>query len=100
MYFIQYIEDNYNKDIYLETMAEQFNLSAKYVSSKFKEATGENFTDYLNRYRIKVAKELLRSTPLKVNQISEQVGYNHVNVFIRQFKSLEGITPKSYREIG
>ncbi|WP_127586308.1 helix-turn-helix domain-containing protein [Paenibacillus koleovorans] len=97
--FIQYIEENYNKDIYLETMAAHFNLSAKYASSKFKETIGENFTDYLNRYRIEVAKKLLRSTLSKVNQISEQVGYNHVNVFIRQFKSMEGVTPKSYREI-
>lgn len=98
-YFIQYIEENYNKDIYLETMASHFNLTPKYASSKFKEVIGENFTEYLNRYRITMAKQLLRSTQFKVNQISEQVGYNHVNVFIRQFKSMEGVTPKSYREI-
>lgn len=97
--FISYIEENFSQDIYLETMAEHFNLSAKYLSSKFKEITGYNFTDYLKRYRINAAKEMLRNTCQKVNEISEKVGYNNVNVFIRQFKSIEGITPKAYREI-
>lgn len=98
--FIRYIEDHYMQDIYLESMARHFNLSAKYVSSKFKELTGESFTEYVNRYRISVAKELLRTTRHKVNQISELVGYRHVNVFIRQFKRLEGVTPNAYRDIG
>ena len=96
--FISYIEENYNKDIYLETLADYFNISAKYLSSKFKEEIGENFTDYLRNYRINAAKKLLGNSQLKINEISEQVGYNNVNVFIRQFRSVEGITPKVYRE--
>ena len=97
--FENYISENFDKDIYLETMAEYFNLSAKYISSKFKEITGVNFTDYLKSYRINAAKEMLRNTQYKINEISERVGYNNVNVFIRHFKSMEGITPKTYREI-
>ena len=97
--FENYIRENFDKDIYLETMAEYFNLSAKYISSKFKEITGVNFTDYLKSYRINAAKEMLRNTQYKINEISERVGYNNVNVFIRHFKSMEGITPKTYREI-
>jgi len=97
--FINYIEENYSKEIYLETMAEYFNLSPKYISLKFKEVTGDNFTEYLKRYRINVAKQLLKNTQQKINEISEKVGYNNVNVFIRHFKSIEGITPKTYREI-
>ena len=97
--FVSYIEENFAGNIYLETMADYFKLSPKYVSSKFKEITGENFTDYLKNYRITVAKDLLKNTQQKINVISEKVGYNNVNVFIRHFKSVEGITPKAYREI-
>ena len=97
--FVDYIKENYNKDIYLETMAEYFNLSTKYISSKFKDITGEKFTDYLKKYRINIACTMLKNTNKKINEISESVGYNNVNVFIRHFKSVEGITPKSFRDL-
>ncbi|MEN6312749.1 MAG: AraC family transcriptional regulator [Clostridiaceae bacterium] len=97
--FESYIGEYYDKDIYLESMAEYFNLSPKYISSKFKEVTGENFTDYLKNYRISIAREMLKNTQQKINVISEKVGYNNVNVFIRHFKSVEGITPSAYRDI-
>ena len=56
-----------------------------------------NMLDYLIDLRMKLAKELLRTTTLPLKDISEQVGYYNVSSFIRRFKTHEGITPNSYR---
>ncbi len=94
---IDYIHENYNKDISLTDIAEEFNYSLGYISSLFKEHLNENYKDYLNKYRIKKAKELLqRNKKLKIKEVSKLVGCNNVNTFIRMFKRYEGISPGMY----
>ncbi len=93
---ISYIHENYNKDISLDNISEYFNLSQGYVSTMFKYYTGENFKDYLNYYRVKKAKEILESGNMKINEVSDMVGCNHINTFIRIFKKYEGISPSQY----
>lgn len=93
---INFIHDHYQKDLSLHDLAENFNLSAGYISSLFKNNTGENFVVYLNKYRIQVAKEMLKKEEFKVAEIAEKVGYNNTNSFIRVFKQYEGISPGKY----
>ena len=96
---LDYIYQNYNRDITLETVADQFNMSYSYLSRYFKQQTGFNFIYYLYSLRIDKAKELLRNSGYKINQIAENVGFSDVNNFIRMFKKYEGITPGKYREL-
>lgn len=96
---IQYIEDHYQRDLYLEKISDQMGVSAKYISKVFHEKTGVNLSGYISRYRISKAKELLLETNLPINVISERVGIYSRTTFIRLFKKYEGITPHEYRSL-
>ena len=93
---INYIHENYSKDISLDHISEYLKLSHGYVSTMFKYYTGENFKDYLNFYRVKKAKEILEGRNLKINEVADMVGCNHINTFIRIFKKYEGVSPSKY----
>jgi AraC-like DNA-binding protein len=99
MKMIQYIDDNYRNDLYLEQVAAEMNLSAKYISKLFKESTGTNLTEYIQIKRIAEAKKLLGTTSLKNDEIAEQVGIVSRSTFFRLFKKYEGITPQDYRKM-
>lgn len=94
---ISYIKAHYHEDISLEEVATHLNLSTGYFSTIFKKETGENFKTYLNRYRVKMSKELLANeTNIKIKDLSLKVGYFNVNSFIRMFKKYEGVSPGEY----
>ncbi|WP_168119715.1 helix-turn-helix domain-containing protein [Paenibacillus sp. HB172176] len=94
---LAYIHNNYNRDLSLSDMAEQFNLSASYTSLLFGQYIGENFKDYLNEYRVRKAKEILTANAdLKIYEIAGMVGCNHTNTFIRMFKKYAGVSPGAY----
>ena len=97
--FLDYIHQNYMEDISLSDMATTFNLAVNYVGVLFKEKTGYNFKDYLNTYRIAMAKERLTLSPtIKIKDLSAEVGFVNINTFIRIFKKYEGISPGQYQK--
>lgn len=94
---IEYIHDNYNKDLSLSMIAEEFNFSPGYVSIAFKNHSGENFKDYLNFYRVQQAKEMMRQQKdIKIGDLALMVGCNNTNTFIRMFRKYEGLAPGQY----
>lgn len=95
---IEYIQNNYNQDIYLERMAEDFDTSPKYISRIIKDLLGISFQQYLSSVRIGKAKELLLTTDMNIKEISETVGFNNQNTFLRSFERLEGVTPTTFRK--
>lgn len=99
----EYINANYATNIKGEDVAKMLGLSYKYFLQCFSKATGEGFSKYLNKTRIKYAKVLLSNTTLSVHNIASAVGYNSDSYFIVEFKKDTGITPlqfiKKYREI-
>lgn len=92
----KYIADNYNKDISIATMAEEFKISSLYFSRYFKSQIGSNFLETLNKYRIKKALELLNNTELSMTEISEMTGFNNYKSFARNFKKYTGKIPSEY----
>ena len=92
------IEQEYMHDISLEEVAERVGLSPSYLSFYFKKDTGKNFIKYLTVYRLEKAKEMLRTTDIKVVTISEMVGYLNSSYFCMLFKNYTGMTPTKYRE--
>lgn len=94
----QYIEQNYQKNISLESTALHLNLSPTYLSRLFSKETGESFIDYLTHVRINHAKELIKNTNKKIQEISENTGYNNPYYFSRIFKKVTGVTPLEYRK--
>lgn len=93
-----YIQEHYMDNISLDSCADYTGTSPFLLSKSFKRVTGQNFIDYLTELRIEKAKELLRDTDLKMNDVAQQVGYQQ-SYFNRIFKKQEDITPTRYREL-
>jgi AraC-type DNA-binding domain-containing proteins len=87
-----------NKNWSVDELAELAHLSHAYFQVMYKKTFGVTcITDVINT-KISQAKILLSSTNLSVNQIAQELGYNEVYHFIRQFKKNCGITPGSFRK--
>ncbi|WP_282942980.1 AraC family transcriptional regulator [Paenibacillus sp. RC67] len=93
-----YINNHYMEKLSLDLLAEKFYVSPYHVSRFFKEATGFTFVEYLNSVRIKEAKKLLVRSSMKVNLISQKVGFGSVTHFGRVFKFVTGHQPLYYRK--
>jgi two-component system response regulator YesN len=93
-----YIDKQYHKDISLDEVSKEVDISPYYFSKLFKEETGENFIEYLTNMRIKRAKELLNDTDMSMKEICCRIGYSDPNYFSRIFKKNLGVTPTEYKE--
>ena len=93
-----YIRENFQKDLSLDEVSRQLDLSPYYFSKLFKEETGSNFVEYVTGLRMAKAKELLQQETLSMKEIGVSVGYGDPNYFSRIFKKHTGVTPTEYRE--
>ncbi|PWN71138.1 AraC family transcriptional regulator [Chryseobacterium phosphatilyticum] len=83
----------------LQKLAEQIELPEKQLSSLINQHTGKHFFDFINDFRIKDAKVLLRNQPqLTVLEILYEVGFNSKSSFYTAFKKETGSTPTDYRK--
>lgn len=87
-----------DRELTLYRIAERVERPEKYISQLFKEATGVNLSDYLEKVRLDHAAGMLRSHSLTVDEIAEKVGYNSSHSFRRAFKRVMGVPPSSYRQ--
>ncbi len=94
---VEYIENNYHKQISLSTAANTLNFNASYLSRIFKDKKNQSFSTYLNNYRIEKACELIKKQNLKVSAISSMVGFNESEYFYKIFKRHTGLTPLEYK---
>lgn len=94
----RFVQRNYLRKIGLADACRVASLSPKYLSRVFKEQTGMHFSEYKLSLRLERAKALLETTGFTVAQISDKLGYNNTESFIRLFKNREGITPSRYRK--
>ncbi|WP_238652616.1 helix-turn-helix domain-containing protein [Paenibacillus piscarius] len=95
---IRYIGQNYPSDLSLQEIAGKFQVSREYISRRFKQEHGINFSDYIVTVRIEKAKLLMQNPNLKLAQIADMVGFHDVKYFSKVFKKLTGYSPKDYRE--
>ncbi len=93
---LQYIGNNYNKDIGLNELAEEVGMNPTYLCILFKEEVGMSYVKYLTNLRVNRAKELLKEG-YKVSDVSELVGYNNYRYFSDIFKKHIGKTPNEYK---
>ncbi|TDT70455.1 AraC family two component transcriptional regulator [Hypnocyclicus thermotrophus] len=94
---LEYIKQNYNKDINMAVVSNYVSLNYSYFSTIFKKHLEMNFLDYLNKIRIEKAKEYLKRVDYKIYEIAEEVGYKNPKHFSKIFKKIEKITPIEYR---
>ncbi|HZG87767.1 response regulator [Paenibacillus sp.] len=94
---LRYIEAHYHEKLQLETLADHVHMNQSYLSRLFKKETGESLTDYINRFRIEKAKELIASGEYPVTEISAMVGFGDPGYFSLTFKKLTGQSPRDYK---
>ncbi|MGM1048577.1 MAG: response regulator [Bacillota bacterium] len=94
---IEDVRGRLHESITLRDIANRFSFSPNYLGLLFKEETGHNFSDYVISMRMEKARDLLRSTNLKIYEIASQTGYQYLPYFSRQFKETYGMTPLEYR---
>lgn len=93
-----YIHQHKSENVSLKTASDACHISPSYFSRVFLKETGENFTNYLSKLKILWAKELLETTDMSINQISDALGFNDSGYLIKKFKAFTGVTPAVYRK--
>lgn len=93
-----YLEENIDKQISLEQMAEVSGLSKFHFAKKFQKQTGVSPVRYFLESKIKHACELIDRTQLTIKEVSSRLGYDDPYYFSRLFKKIMGLSPKQYRQ--
>ncbi len=94
---IEYIEENYYKDIRSEDLADFCDVSSSHLSRLFSAATGATVTAYILSVRMNRAAYLLVNTDESVVDIAREVGYVDCGYFHKRFRAFFGVTPLEYR---
>ncbi|MFC4598636.1 helix-turn-helix domain-containing protein [Cohnella hongkongensis] len=92
-----WIREHIAEDVSLVNLAEHLNISPKYLSSRFKQATNETFAEFTTQVRFERAKTLLSDLDLKILDVARKVGFTDTNYFSMAFKKQFGMTPTEYR---
>ncbi len=95
----EYIDDNLSKKLTISLLANKFFISENYLCLLFRQETGKTINDYITQRRMLRAKELLASSPMYINEVAREIGYQDANYFSRQFKKQFGVTPYDYKEM-
>lgn len=93
----QYIAAHLGEPVSLESVAEVVHMNAVYLSTYFKNKTGQNFSAYLTNERMNAAKELLKRPDLSLQEVALQVGYADYRHFSKLFSKTVGVKPNEFR---
>ncbi|MGM9974896.1 MAG: response regulator [Clostridiaceae bacterium] len=95
----EYIQNNYQKNISINSIASAVYLTPQYLCKLYKKETGKTVNDFITQVRIEASKVLLRDRRYKLYEIAESIGYNDANYYARVFKKITGLNPSDYREL-
>lgn len=94
----KFIEDNYEDTIRVDDLADQFAISRRTLERRFKKATSNTITEYVQRVKVEAAKKSLETTRKNVNEVMYDVGYSDSKSFRNLFRRITGLTPIEYRD--
>ena len=94
-----YIDNNFQFNISLDFLSEQFYTNKFTLMRNFKAAYGKNIIEYYRTKRIEYAKNMLKTTNLSVHSIGEQLNFTDIYSFSRFFKSYTGMSPVEYKKL-
>ena len=94
-----YIDRHYKEKITLESLAGMEHISKSYMTRRFKKLTGTTIVTYINRRRIRAARELLAGSSMGTEEIAYSVGFDSPKYFYRVFKNETGFSPGAFRKM-
>ncbi|RTE06208.1 helix-turn-helix domain-containing protein [Paenibacillus whitsoniae] len=93
------IEQRFDTEITLEACAKELNYHPNHLGPLFSREKGISFSEYLQNYRLQMAKMWLIETDMRIGDIAERLTYTNPQNFIRFFRKMENMTPGQYREL-
>ena len=94
----EYIESNFQEKVTIDQLASMLALSRRNLERRFKKATSNTVTEYIQRVKIEAAKLSLESSRENVNEVMYNVGYQDPKSFRVTFKRITGLSPIQYRK--
>lgn len=94
---LDFLHTHYAEDITVAQLANLVGLDRKYLSALFKNAVGLPPQQYLLKYRMERASELLKRGKLTVGEVARSVGYHDALLFSKMFRKTIGVSPSDYR---
>lgn len=95
---VSYINAHISEDLSIHILAKEAALSPYYFARSFKTYTGVSPHQYILALRMNIARYLLSSTDLTVQDITLRCGFADSSIFCAAFKRIEGVTPGDYRK--
>lgn len=93
----EFIESNYKERTTVDQLAYMYALSRRSFERRFKKATNNTVTEYIQRVKIEAAKKELETGNKNVNEVMYEVGYADIKAFRTTFKKITGLSPLEYR---
>lgn len=95
---LEFIEQHFSEKIVMQDVVSHLNYSETFLNKRFKKVTGMTFTEYLNRFRIQKAVEILNDEDTSSPEVGYLCGFSTPKYFKDVFRKYVGRTPKEYRE--
>ena len=95
---LRYIDVNLDKSLSLEKLSDFLHLHPNHFIRYFKDKTGQTPMYYIRCRRMDRAKRLLEETDLSITEIMQEIGFEEVSYFSKQFKSFYSMSPREYRK--
>src|SRR5690606_19112680 len=88
---------NFQEKISVDQLSDLFAVGRRSFERRFKKATSNTITEYIQRVKIEAAKKNLETTRKNINEIMFDVGYTDSKAFRDVFRKITGMTPIDYR---
>lgn len=95
---LDFIQKNYSNELTLKEIGEAVFIGEREALRCFARTIGISPIEYLKKYRVKVAANLLTTTDLPVTEICIQCGFNSPSYFSKSFQRVFNVTPREYRK--
>lgn len=93
----EFIEQNYAEKLTVDELAEKLALGRRSLERRFKKATSNTITEYIQRVKIEAAKKNLETSRKTINEVMYEVGYSDTKAFRTTFKKITGLSPIEYK---
>jgi transcriptional regulator GlxA family with amidase domain len=94
----EFIEKNYADKLTVDQLSDEFCIVRRTFERRFKKATSNTITEYIQRVRIEAAKKGLEIGRKTVSEVMYDVGYTDSDAFRKVFREISGMSPIEYRE--